>query len=614
NIVSALNGSGTVELKIVPTVNANGVYIQLSTVLGVASSANVFHAFILEDQPGAAGCPTGIDWLSGSNATLGLALASATGTVANPQLAIDNDLNTAATFSTGVQAASLPYFTSILNTNAKSGDSVRVIIDNPNGGLLNIGLLTSFQIQAFNDNTPVGTPIVNDPALLKIQLLPGATNKNIITAAIPGDFNRIQISMGGVADLSSLLGNGTLNIYDISVKVPAPVIDAATQADQYAYVGSTVTLHAATNATGDPIVWFTDSLGTTPVSTINTSASGVQTFYARSSRDGCTDASGVASVKLHISAISNPALPAGNVGQAYSQVVTADIVAPSDLPNTPVYSFTYASHTFNPVVMGSSPISNIANRYAMIDMPSVFSAGPMNLGTADMFASIDLGNGLFYNDVTNTIEGTPTTEGTYNVTFNVTDDANGGISAGQITKTFAIAAALPVHLGDFNVHLDNNKNAVLNWETASEQNTVRFDVMRSSNGTNFTKIKSVEAAGISTTPKSYSYTDNNPGAKSYYRIDIILTNEATSNSKVISISGGRSSGFAINPNPASDKIVITGINSDDIATVSIYDASGRLVQTATNGTINVQALSHGVYFVTVAQKDGTKSNGKFLKK
>ena len=42
-----------------------------------------------------------------------------------------------------------------------------MVLDNPNGGLLNVGLLTSFSIQAYNDNTAVGAPIVNDPALLK---------------------------------------------------------------------------------------------------------------------------------------------------------------------------------------------------------------------------------------------------------------------------------------------------------------------------------------------------------------------------------------------------------------------------------------------------------------
>jgi fibronectin type 3 domain-containing protein len=192
----------------------------------------------------------------------------------------------------------------------------------------------------------------------------------------------------------------------------------------------------------------------------------------------------------------------------------------------------------------------------------------------------------------------------------VTDESN-HIDAGQITKTIAIGQALPVSFTNFDVNLDANKNAVLSWTTESEQGSVRFDVLRSNDGNNFTTIGSVGAAGVSTHAINYSFTDVNPGAKSYYKVSIVKA-DGVETSKTVSIAGGRIAGFSINPNPASNNITITGISN--IKTVSIYDASGRLVQTATNSYISVRNLSAGIYFVTVVTTDGNKTNGKFIKK
>lgn len=324
-------------------------------------------------------------------------------------------------------------------------------------------------------------------------------------------------------------------------------------------------------------------------------------------------------LNLHVATITSDPLPEGKVGDSYSQVITADVVTNPGLSKTPVYSFTLdndPTKTFFTPSSSTGSIINISpefNNYtniAMTQMQAVYPFGPMNVMN-QAFATTDLTHGLNFDDATSTVSGVPTAQGTYHLTLNVHDDAN-DLDAGTTTKDIVIApSALPVTLTNFDVNLDANKNAVVTWTTESEQGSIRFDVLRSNDGTNFSTIGSVDAAGISTKSIDYSFTDHNPGAKSYYKLNVVK-NDGIKSSNIVSITGGRVAGFSINPNPASNDITITGLS--DIKTVSIYDASGRLVQTATNSHISVRNLSQGIYFVTVVTKDGNKVNSKFIKK
>ncbi|WP_256010826.1 hypothetical protein [Desertivirga xinjiangensis] len=59
----------------------------------------------------------------------------------------------------------------------------------------------------------------------------------------------------------------------------------------------------------------------------------------------------------------------------------------------------------------------------------------------------------------------------------------------------------------------------LKWTTSLEENTKDFEILRSSDGKTFTTIGKVDAAGNSTTEKSYSFTDYSPsGGINYYQL------------------------------------------------------------------------------------------------
>ena len=58
--------------------------------------------------------------------------------------------------------------------------------------------------------------------------------------------------------------------------------------------------------------------------------------------------------------------------------------------------------------------------------------------------------------------------------------------------------------------------AVVRWQTASEQHSLRFEVERSANAVDYQKIGSVAAAGNSSSALSYAYTDATAGLGAYY--------------------------------------------------------------------------------------------------
>lgn len=107
--------------------------------------------------------------------------------------------------------------------------------------------------------------------------------------------------------------------------------------------------------------------------------------------------------------------------------------------------------------------------------------------------------------------------GTYNYSCRPHQENRGMVAS------FTASGALPVTMAGFSLSTANNKPG-LNWKTLTEQNTDHFSVQRSYNGSDYTEIAKIPAAGNSTTERSYSYSDNTIDAKNkyaYYMIAIV---------------------------------------------------------------------------------------------
>jgi hypothetical protein len=104
------------------------------------------------------------------------------------------------------------------------------------------------------------------------------------------------------------------------------------------------------------------------------------------------------------------------------------------------------------------------------------------------------------------------------ITFYYTGNAANGNSgtSGDHIYSGTTNFLLPVNLNYFHA---NNKGSdvVLNWQTASENNSSHFTIQKSTDNQHFIDIAKVQATGNSTTAKTYQYVDAKP---SYFERDI----------------------------------------------------------------------------------------------
>lgn len=222
SLADLINGSGIVEITIIPTVQYQGVSIQLgSAALTAGLELDVYHAYILENQTSPEiDCDSPIDVLSGVKAgTVIGGIASATGTVINPYNTIDNDLNSYAQLN-ATQLLSEVFETVIFSTPSQKNDVVEIILQESAGSLLNLNLLSNFIIQPYLGPNTAGSSLTNTSSFLSLSLLSGSAGnvKYLLRARIPEVFDRVEIKMAGVAGLLS-----SLRVYDVK-RIISPTI------------------------------------------------------------------------------------------------------------------------------------------------------------------------------------------------------------------------------------------------------------------------------------------------------------------------------------------------------------------------------------------------------
>ena len=179
--------------------------------------------------------------------------------------------------------------------------------------------------------------------------------------------------------------------------------------------------------------------------------------------------------------------------------------------------------------------------------------------------------------------------------------------------------ALPITLIDFSGHLEND-NSILAWQTASENNTNHFEVQRSNDGTNFSDIGSVKAAGNSNLVKSYTYIDQEisqlKSNQLYYRLEEIDNDGRIQFSNVVSIKVDASQNeIRVYPNPAHNFINIDLKKQlSKNSSIIIYDLSGKKIMeqkisaATLHQQLNVSGLSKGSYRISVLDNSGEQFN------
>jgi hypothetical protein len=183
--------------------------------------------------------------------------------------------------------------------------------------------------------------------------------------------------------------------------------------------------------------------------------------------------------------------------------------------------------------------------------------------------------------------------------------------------TITVSGVVPLTLLSFDVF--KNKNKVdLKWTTTNEINTSHFEIERSSNGVQFTKIESVNSAN-SAGINNYSSEDIQPlKGINFYRlkqVDIDGSYKYNNINKVLFENFGDA--ITIYPNPAKDYIQFDYASKQKTVLVNLFDMQGRLIKTTTLANaiplkLNIENVAKGKYVVQLS--DGEKiAVGSFIK-
>jgi hypothetical protein len=227
--------------------------------------------------------------------------------------------------------------------------------------------------------------------------------------------------------------------------------------------------------------------------------------------------------------------------------------------------------------------------YSNITVPGRVNRVPVPMGDVGCLGSF--GTGVYDNAMTMNFNTLSTTLGT------------GPFHSGLFV--------IPVEMTNFDAIAAQN-TVKLNWLTASEKNNGYFDIERSANGRDWSKIGQMKGNGTTSAVHKYAFTDESPLATvNYYRLKQVDADGASSYSATVSVnfkSGGKT--LSVYPNPANDRLNLVSDRFDTEGSLEIYDLTGRLVQSgkSTSNQLDISRLNAGLYQLRLLDKTGATVN------
>lgn len=198
------------------------------------------------------------------------------------------------------------------------------------------------------------------------------------------------------------------------------------------------------------------------------------------------------------------------------------------------------------------------------------------------------------------------------------------------TLSEAAVLPLPVTLKNFDAKRIGD-NALVTWQTASEENSKGYEVQVSTNGTQYRTLAFIPSAALNTMQATaYSYVDKeaNKMGKRYYRLHQIDIDGKSALFAPVAVSfenDAKASDFAAYPNPlnAGNELHITLQSAaEGTAKLLVSDMTGRTLQqqniVLTGGLTDasvagISDLKAGVYLVRITLPTGETKNLKVVK-
>jgi Concanavalin A-like lectin/glucanases superfamily len=187
-----------------------------------------------------------------------------------------------------------------------------------------------------------------------------------------------------------------------------------------------------------------------------------------------------------------------------------------------------------------------------------------------------------------------------------------GINSNFVLDNGLSGTPLPITLTKFTA-VRQGSEALLQWQTGVEENTRNFVIERSPDGSLYTAIGTVAAAGNSTRTLNYSFTDLTPEKNAdYYRLkQTDLDNHFTySPVKVILFpSAGRLVWYA-----TGNKTVQVNLQQGNNERYSLTDLDGHVLREGqlSGGKTDISGYPAGLYIIQVMTGTGQTINAKIL--
>ena len=213
--------------------------------------------------------------------------------------------------------------------------------------------------------------------------------------------------------------------------------------------------------------------------------------------------------------------------------------------------------------------------------------------------------------------------GTTKVNFTVNANA-ASIASNRFRIVFASMGTLPVTIRSI-VAYEKNKNISVDWKVENEINILKYDVEKSTNGTVFSKVYTVNVSGTNNTYNNYSWLDLNAiSGNNFYRIKIYDRSGQTRYSTIVKVTmGNKHAGFTIFPNPITGNVINLQMNNQPAGTFELR-LTNNLGQTLyTNNVINSGSntthslntgskLPTGIYQLEIIGQDNQHNTQKVI--
>jgi len=176
----------------------------------------------------------------------------------------------------------------------------------------------------------------------------------------------------------------------------------------------------------------------------------------------------------------------------------------------------------------------------------------------------------------------------------------GSFMSNKIKMNANVLAPLPLTLLDFKAEF-NHGAVLVKWATAREEGTSHFNVMKSEDGLNWNKLGTV-ASNNTTNVSVYSFNDEFPATKNYYRLEQVDLDGSITLSKIcFLVNNTAENGLLVYPNPSNGQVTI---NSSIYNSYQVYNIqTGVLVSEGTiDQTAMLSELSRGLYFVVMSNE------------